>query len=169
MPSSEPTAAIGNPPTDAANWNHRAQCPPDRKNDISHQTQDRESRPKDFPLHVPSLRQSSARCYGEAYSKRFAHGHGRESWLEPWKVPMTFRFSRPNVQRLKEALMHPGPPQEDVQPSACDRDHRNRPAWAGVQFCGMGKVNTRAPYRRRSSAAVRWYTWVWRRPRESAY
>jgi hypothetical protein len=51
VPSSEPTAAVGNPPTDAANWNRRTQCPPERKNDISHQTQDRESRPEDFPLH----------------------------------------------------------------------------------------------------------------------
>jgi hypothetical protein len=54
-PCSEPTAAVGNPPTDAANWNRSAQCPPERKKEISHETQDCESGPEDLPLHAPSL------------------------------------------------------------------------------------------------------------------
>jgi hypothetical protein len=58
VPFSEPAAAVGNPPTEATNWNCRAQCPPERKNDISHQTEDRESGPEDFPLHALSLRQT---------------------------------------------------------------------------------------------------------------
>jgi hypothetical protein len=56
----EPTAAIGNPPTDAANWNRCAHSPPERKNEISHQTQNRESGPEDFPLHALSLRQTDS-------------------------------------------------------------------------------------------------------------
>ena len=44
------SAAVGNPPTDAGNWNRCAQRPPERKNEISHQTQDRESGPEHFPL-----------------------------------------------------------------------------------------------------------------------
>jgi hypothetical protein len=58
--SSEPTAAVGNPPTDAANWNRCAESPPERKNQISHQTQNRESGTEDFPLHAPSLRHTGS-------------------------------------------------------------------------------------------------------------
>ena len=60
MPSSEPLAAVGNPPADAAYWNRSGQSPPERKNDISHQAQDRESGPEYFPLHAPSLRQTGS-------------------------------------------------------------------------------------------------------------
>jgi len=52
---SEPIAAIGNPPTQEANWNCRAQCPPERKKKISHQTQDREGGPEYLPFHALSL------------------------------------------------------------------------------------------------------------------
>jgi hypothetical protein len=51
--SSEPIAAVGNPPTHEANRNRSAQGPPERKNKISHETQDRESGPEDLPLHNP--------------------------------------------------------------------------------------------------------------------
>ena len=61
-PSSEPTAAVGNPPTEAADWNRCAHSPPERKNEIRHQAQNRESGPEDFPLHAPSLRQTSSWC-----------------------------------------------------------------------------------------------------------
>ena len=60
--SLEPTAAVGNPPTDEANWNRSAQCPPERKNEISHETQDNDRGPEDFPLHAPSLRQTGSWC-----------------------------------------------------------------------------------------------------------
>ena len=51
--SSEPIAAVGNPPAHKANWNRGAEGPPERKNKISHETQDRESGPEDLPLHDP--------------------------------------------------------------------------------------------------------------------
>ena len=51
----EPIAAVGDPPTGAENRNGSAQCPPERKNAIGRETQNRESGPEDLPLHVFSL------------------------------------------------------------------------------------------------------------------
>lgn len=53
---SEPVAAIGNPPTQEANWNGCSQRPPERQNEISDQTQDCESDPEDLSFHASSLR-----------------------------------------------------------------------------------------------------------------
>jgi hypothetical protein len=51
----EPIAAIGDPPTGYANGNGRRQSPPEGKDDIGHQPQPPERKPKNLPLHSSSL------------------------------------------------------------------------------------------------------------------
>lgn len=52
-PELEPLASIGHPPTHAANGNSCPERPPDRQNEISRQTEKRESDPEDFAFHGP--------------------------------------------------------------------------------------------------------------------